>query len=245
MLSMEHINKQFGDLKVLKDISLHVQQGKVIVIVGPSGSGKTTLLRCLNVLEQPESGSVTIDNQTLNFSKKVSKKQIRDFRKQTGMVFQTYNLFPHLNAIQNVMEGPVTVQKVDKARARDKAAELLTKVGLQEKVNVYPYQLSGGQQQRVGIARAMAIDPKVMLFDEPTSALDPELVGEVLRVMRGLANEGMTMVVVTHEMNFAKEVADEVIFMDEGAIVERGAPIDLFGHPKEQRTRQFLNLINR
>ncbi|UOQ92434.1 amino acid ABC transporter ATP-binding protein [Halobacillus shinanisalinarum] len=244
MLSMEHVNKQFGDLKVLKDISLHVQQGKVIVIVGPSGSGKTTLLRCLNVLEQPESGSVTIDNQTLNFSKRVSKKQIRDFRKQTGMVFQTYNLFPHFNAIQNVMEGPVTVQKVDKARARDKAAELLTKVGLQEKMNVYPYQLSGGQQQRVGIARAMAIDPKVMLFDEPTSALDPELVGEVLRVMKGLANEGMTMVVVTHEMNFAKEVADEVIFMDEGAIVERGAPIDLFEHPKEQRTRQFLNLIN-
>ncbi|WP_163529046.1 amino acid ABC transporter ATP-binding protein [Halobacillus ihumii] len=244
MLTMDHIYKQFGDLVVLKDISLNVEQGKVVVIIGPSGSGKTTLLRCLNVLEQPESGSVTIDQQTLNFTKKLTKKQIRDFRKQSGMVFQTYNLFPHLSVIQNVMEGPVTVQKVDKTKARDKAAELLTKVGLQEKMYEYPYKLSGGQQQRVGIARAMAIDPKVMLFDEPTSALDPELVGEVLRVMKGLANEGRTMVVVTHEMKFAKEVADEVIFMDDGVIVERGAPSVLFEHPKEQRTRQFLNMIN-
>ncbi|WP_079526356.1 amino acid ABC transporter ATP-binding protein [Halobacillus hunanensis] len=244
MLTMDHIYKQFGDLVVLKDISLNVEQGKVVVIIGPSGSGKTTLLRCLNVLEQPESGSVTIDQQTLNFTKKLTKKQIRDFRKQSGMVFQTYNLFPHLSVIQNVMEGPVTVQKVDKTKARDKAAELLTKVGLQEKMYEYPYKLSGGQQQRVGIARAMAIDPKVMLFDEPTSALDPELVGEVLRVMKGLANEGRTMVVVTHEMKFAREVADEVIFMDDGVIVERGAPSVLFEHPKEQRTRQFLNIIN-
>ncbi|MFD2924990.1 amino acid ABC transporter ATP-binding protein [Halobacillus naozhouensis] len=244
MLTMDHIYKQFGDLVVLKDISLNVEQGKVVVIIGPSGSGKTTLLRCLNVLERPESGSVTIDQQTLNFTKKLTKKQIRDFRKQSGMVFQTYNLFPHLSVIQNVMEGPVTVQKVDKNKARDKAAELLTKVGLQEKMYEYPYKLSGGQQQRVGIARAMAIDPKVMLFDEPTSALDPELVGEVLRVMKGLANEGRTMVVVTHEMKFAKEVADEVIFMDDGVIVERGAPSVLFEHPKEQRTRQFLNMIN-
>jgi len=243
MINMNNISKQFGDLVVLKDISLQVEQGKVVVIIGPSGSGKTTLLRCLNVLEQPEEGSITIDHQTLTFSEKVSKKEIREFRKQTGMVFQTYNLFPHFTAVQNVMEGPITVQKVAKAKAREKAVDILTKVGLHEKMEVYPYQLSGGQQQRVGIARAMAIDPKVMLFDEPTSALDPELVGEVLQVMKKLAAEGRTMVVVTHEMSFAKEVADEVLFMDNGMIVERGEPSVLFEQPKEERTKQFLNLI--
>ncbi|MCP3030095.1 amino acid ABC transporter ATP-binding protein [Halobacillus sp. A1] len=244
MISTQKISKQFGDLVVLKDIDLEVEKGKVVVVIGPSGSGKTTLLRCLNLLEQPESGLISIDQQSIDFGKKLSKKEIRSFRKKSGMVFQTYNLFPHFTALQNVMEGPVTVQKVNKTEAKKRAAELLTKVGLKEKIDVFPYQLSGGQQQRVGIARAMAIDPKVMLFDEPTSALDPELVGEVLLVMKDLAKEGRTMVVVTHEMKFAKEVADEVIFMDEGKIIERGEPVDLFERPKEERTKKFLNLIN-
>ena len=243
MLEMNHISKSFGNLEVLKDISIQVDQGKVIVVIGPSGSGKTTLLRCLNVLERPEKGEVTIDDQTIDFSKKLDKKTIRELRKQTGMVFQNYNLFPHLSVIENIMEGPVTVQKTDKRQAREVAMRLLEKVGLGDKADVYPHQLSGGQQQRVGIARAMAIDPKVMLFDEPTSALDPELIGEVLQVMKDLAEEGMTMVVVTHEMNFAKDVADEVVFMDEGYIVERGAPVDVFENPKEERTKRFLNLI--
>ncbi|MFC7322765.1 amino acid ABC transporter ATP-binding protein [Halobacillus campisalis] len=244
MISTQKISKQFGDLVVLKDIDLEVEKGKVVVVIGPSGSGKTTLLRCLNLLEQPESGLISIDQQSIDFGKKLSKKEIRSFRKKSGMVFQTYNLFPHFTALQNVMEGPVTVQKVNKTEAKKRAVELLTKVGLKEKIDVFPYQLSGGQQQRVGIARAMAIDPKVMLFDEPTSALDPELVGEVLLVMKDLAKEGRTMVVVTHEMKFAKEVADEVIFMDEGKIIERGEPVDLFERPKEERTKKFLNLIN-
>ncbi|WP_431800680.1 amino acid ABC transporter ATP-binding protein [Halobacillus andaensis] len=244
MISMQQISKQFGDLVVLKDINLEVEKGKVVVVIGPSGSGKTTLLRCLNILEKPESGSITIDQQTIDFSRKVSKKEILSFRKQSGMVFQTYNLFPHFTALENVMEGPVTVQGVNKAKAREKAGSLLSKVGLSEKLDVYPYQLSGGQQQRVGIARAMAIDPKVMLFDEPTSALDPELVGEVLLVMKQLAEEGRTMVVVTHEMKFAREVADEVIFMDNGVVIESGKPDELFSRPKEQRTKEFLNLIN-
>ncbi|MFC7061738.1 amino acid ABC transporter ATP-binding protein [Halobacillus seohaensis] len=244
MIKMDQITKKFGDLIVLRDINLQVEQGKVIVVIGPSGSGKTTLLRCLNLLEQPESGAVTIDQQTIDFSKKVTKKEVSSFRKQSGMVFQTYNLFPHFTALENVMEGPVTVQKVKKTEAKKNASQLLSDVGLKEKLNVYPYQLSGGQQQRVGIARAMAINPKVMLFDEPTSALDPELVGEVLLVMKDLAEEGRTMVVVTHEMKFAKEVADEVIFMDEGKIVERGAPIDIFENPKEERTKRFLSLIS-
>lgn len=243
MLEMQHISKQFGDLKVLEDISIKVNQGKVIVVVGPSGSGKTTLLRCLNALEIPEQGTVVIDDQEIDFSKKTSKKSIRELRKQTGMVFQNYNLFPHLTVIENIMEGPVIVQKTPKHKARTVALKLLEKVGLTDKADVYPHQLSGGQQQRVGIARAMAIDPKVMLFDEPTSALDPELIGEVLQVMKDLANEGMTMVVVTHEMNFAKEVADEVVFMDGGYIVERGAPRDVLENPKEERTQRFLNLI--
>lgn len=243
MLSMNNISKKFGDLEVLKDISINVDQGKVIVVIGPSGSGKTTLLRCLNVLEQPEAGLVTIDDQTIDFSQKVTKPEIRELRKQTGMVFQNYNLFPHLTVIENIMEGPVTVQKVEKSQAREVAMRLLEKVGLGDKADVYPFQLSGGQQQRVGIARAMAIDPKVMLFDEPTSALDPELIGEVLQVMKDLAQEGMTMVVVTHEMSFAKDVADEVVFMDDGYIVERGTPTEVFEQPKQERTKRFLNLL--
>ncbi|ANU09988.1 amino acid ABC transporter ATP-binding protein [Planococcus antarcticus DSM 14505] len=243
MISIKNLHKKFGDLEVLKGIDTDVQKGQAIVVIGPSGSGKTTFLRCLNTLETPTSGSVTIDEQTVDFSKPLSKKQIMAFRKQSAMVFQHYNLFPHMTALENVMEGPITVQKQDKKLARKKAEQLLTKVGLGEKMSDYPFQLSGGQQQRVGIARALALEPKVMLFDEPTSALDPELVGEVLQVMKDLAAEGMTMVVVTHEMRFAKGVADEVLFMDEGRIVERGKPEDIFNHPTEERTKRFLSLI--
>lgn len=240
MIAITDVHKQFGALEVLKGISLTVEKGKVVVIIGPSGSGKTTLLRCLNALEIPTSGSVQIGEVKLDFSKKVERADVPRLRKQTGMVFQSYNLFPHMSALQNVMEGPVTVKNENKEKARAKASSLLAKVGLADKLNHFPAQLSGGQQQRVGIARALAMDPQVMLFDEPTSALDPELVGEVLKVMKELALEGMTMVVVTHEMGFAREVADEVIFMDQGVIVERGTPEDLFTRPREDRTRQFL-----
>ncbi|WP_338463335.1 amino acid ABC transporter ATP-binding protein [Brevibacillus borstelensis] len=245
MITISNIHKRFHDLHVLKGISLTVEKGKVVVIIGPSGSGKTTLLRCLNALEIPTEGSVQIGDVQLDFSRKVAKSDIPKLRKQTGMVFQSYNLFPHMTALQNVMEGPVTVKGEKPETARGKAAQLLSKVGLADKLDHYPAQLSGGQQQRVGIARALAMDPKVMLFDEPTSALDPELVGEVLRVMKELAVEGMTMVVVTHEMAFAREVADEVIFMDQGVIVERGAPEQLFASPKEERTRQFLQHLKK
>lgn len=243
MIEIQGLHKQFDNLQVLKGINLKIERGKVVVVIGPSGSGKTTLLRCLNILETPTSGAIKISESFLDFSEKVTKKDILSFRKLTGMVFQGYNLFPHFTVLENVMEGPITVKKVPKDEARRKAEELLAKVGLQEKMQDYPYQLSGGQQQRVGIARALAMEPEVMLFDEPTSALDPELVGEVLKVMKDLANEGMTMMVVTHEMKFANEVADEVIFMDQGIIKERGKPSELFTSPKEERTRQFLNLI--
>jgi L-cystine transport system ATP-binding protein len=243
MISIKGLSKHFGDLQVLKDINLEVEKGKVIVVIGPSGSGKTTMLRCLNILEIPTSGHITIENKQLDFSTKVTKKAITDVRKLTGMVFQSYNLFPHKTAIENVMEGPITVKKQSKEKTRMKAADLLNKVGLGDKIDFYPFQLSGGQQQRVGIARALAMEPEVMLFDEPTSALDPELVGEVLKVIKQLANEGMTMIIVTHEMKFAKEVADEVIFMDGGYIVEKGSPHEIFSEPKEARTRQFLQLI--
>ncbi|CAI9392796.1 L-cystine import ATP-binding protein TcyC [Bacillus sp. T2.9-1] len=243
MISIKGLSKNFGDLQVLKDINLEVEKGKVIVVIGPSGSGKTTMLRCLNILEIPTNGHITIENKQLDFSKKVTKKAITDFRKLTGMVFQSYNLFPHKTALENVMEGPITVKKQSKEIARNKAIELLNKVGLGDKIDYYPFQLSGGQQQRVGIARALAMEPEVMLFDEPTSALDPELVGEVLKVIKALANEGMTMIVVTHEMKFAREVADEVIFMDGGYIMEKGNPQNIFTAPKEERTQQFLQLI--
>ncbi|WP_134685988.1 amino acid ABC transporter ATP-binding protein [Brevibacillus migulae] len=243
MIELKNLHKQFGGLTVLRGISLNIEKGKVLVIVGPSGSGKTTLLRCLNLLETPDQGQIRIGDVQLDFSKKVDKAQIAKLRKQTGMVFQNYNLFPHMTALENVMEGPVTVKKESKEVARAKGKTLLGKVGLAEKIDEYPFQLSGGQQQRVGIARALAMDPLVMLFDEPTSALDPELVGEVLKVMKELAKEGMTMIVVTHEMSFAREVADEVIFMDQGVIVEQGPPQQLFVNPREERTRQFLQLI--
>ncbi|MDF2680033.1 MAG: tcyC [Brevibacillus sp.] len=240
MISITDLHKQFHHLQVLKGITLNVPQGKVVVIIGPSGSGKTTLLRCLNALEVPSKGVVQIGEVEVDFSKKVERSQLPLLRKQTGMVFQNYNLFPHMTALENVMEGQVTVKKESKDKAREKASSLLKKVGLGDKLDHFPSQLSGGQQQRVGIARALGMDPQVMLFDEPTSALDPELVGEVLKVMKELAQEGMTMVVVTHEMGFARDVADEVIFMDQGVIVEQGTPEQLFTQPREDRTRQFL-----
>jgi L-cystine transport system ATP-binding protein len=245
MISVKGLYKQFDKLEVLKGLNLEIERGKTIVLIGPSGSGKTTFLRCLNVLETPTKGVISIDDETLDFSNPVSNKRVASFRRQTGMVFQSYNLFPHMTALENVMEGPVTVKKESKDVVRQRAEALLNKVGLGDKLDYYPFQLSGGQQQRVGIARALAMDPKVMLFDEPTSALDPELVGEVLKVMKDLANEGMTMVVVTHEMRFAKEAADEVLFLDQGVIVERGKPEQIFSNPKEARTKQFLSLIEK
>ncbi|TYR79039.1 amino acid ABC transporter ATP-binding protein [Priestia megaterium] len=243
MINITNLHKSFDDLQVLKGIDLEIERGKVIVLIGPSGSGKTTFLRCLNLLEVPTQGTIKIDEQVMDFQKPISKKMITSFRSLTGMVFQNYNLFPHKTALENVMEGPVIVKGVAKQEAKERASALLTKVGLGEKADFYPFQLSGGQQQRVGIARAMAMDPKVMLFDEPTSALDPELVGDVLKAMKDLAQEGMTMVVVTHEMRFAREVADEVIFMDQGIIMEQGKPEDIFTNPKKERTRRFLNMI--
>lgn len=244
MINIKNLHKSFDDLEVLKGIDLEVEQGKVIVLIGPSGSGKTTFLRCLNLLEVPTDGTIEIDETVMDFKKPVKKNSITSFRSLTGMVFQSYNLFPHKTALENVMEGPIIVKNIAKQQAKETAAALLTKVGLGEKIDFYPFQLSGGQQQRVGIARALAMEPKVMLFDEPTSALDPELVGDVLQVMKDLAkDEGMTMIVVTHEMRFAREVADEVIFMDEGKIMERGTPEQIFTNPKEARTRKFLNMI--
>lgn len=243
MILIKGLYKQFGQLEVLKGIDLEVEKGKVVVVIGPSGSGKTTMLRCLNILETATKGLITIDGQTLDFSRSVAKKNIASFRRLTGMVFQNYNLFPHKTALDNVMEGPIIVKGIKKEEARKRAQNLLEKVGLGDKKDFFPVQLSGGQQQRVGIARALAMEPRVMLFDEPTSALDPELVGEVLKVMKDLAKEGMTMIVVTHEMRFAQEAADEVIFMDQGVIVEQNRPGEIFNNPKEERTKKFLNMI--
>jgi L-cystine transport system ATP-binding protein len=243
MIKINGLYKQFDQLQVLKGIDLQVKKGNVVVVIGPSGSGKTTMLRCLNVLETPTKGVISIEGQSLDFSKSVAKKDIAAFRRLTGMVFQSYNLFPHKTALENVMEGPIVVKGENKETARKKAQTLLEKVGLGDKQDYYPAQLSGGQQQRVGIARALAMEPEVMLFDEPTSALDPELVGEVLKVMKDLAAEGMTMIVVTHEMRFARDVADEVIFMDQGVVVERNKPDEIFTNPKEERTKKFLNMI--
>lgn len=228
---------------MLKGINLKVEKGKVVVIIGPSGSGKTTLLRCLNALEVPSKGTIQIGGLKIDFSQPADKKAISALRRKSGMVFQQYNLFPHKTVLENVIEGPVIVKKENRQAAVQKAETLLEKVGLLDKKDAYPFSLSGGQQQRAGIARALAMEPEVMLFDEPTSALDPELVSGVLNVMKELAEEGMTMVVVTHEMRFAREAADEVIFMDQGVIVEQGRPEELFGDPKHGRTRQFLQLI--
>ena len=238
MIEMKQVQKHFGSLHVLKGVDLHVRPGEVVVIIGPSGSGKSTLLRTINYLEPIEKGEIWVDGTPVH-----QHKDLRQVRSKVGMVFQQFNLFPHLNALQNVVLAPTLVLKRPKEEADDKGRALLAKVGLGQKASAYPGQLSGGQQQRVAIARALAMDPKIMLFDEATSALDPELVGEVLAVMRQLASDGMTMVVVTHEMGFAREAADRVVFMDEGVIMEEGAPDDIFSNPQNPRTKQFLRRV--
>ena len=236
---VNNLHKSFGRLEVLRGIDLEVREGEVVCLIGPSGSGKSTFLRCLNFLETPTSGEVEVDGHILTDG----KADLNKIRENIGMVFQQFNLFPHLNVLDNITMAPLDRKKLDKAAAEQKARALLERVGLADKASVYPAQLSGGQQQRVAIARALAMDPDIMLFDEPTSALDPEMVGEVLAVMRQLADGGMTMVVVTHEMGFAREVADRVIFMDEGVIVEQGDPADIFANPREKRTIDFLNKV--
>lgn len=243
-LSVSGLAKSFGDNEVLKDINMDIHKGQVVSIIGPSGSGKTTLLRCLNALEHPSKGVFSfVDGMTLDFEHKISKQDWLKLRRKSGMVFQSYNLFPHKTVLENVTEGPLNVQKRSKIEVREMANYLLDKVGLNEKKHLYPHQLSGGQQQRVGIARALAIKPELMLFDEPTSALDPELIGEVLSVIKDLANEGWTMVIVTHEIQFAAQVSNEVLFMDGGYIVEQGPPEKVLKSPTEERTRQFLQRI--
>ena len=249
VVKAEGIRKSFGRLEVLKGISLSVNQGEVFVLIGPSGSGKSTLLRCINHLEQIDAGRIWVDGELVGY-RQVGEKlhelrdsEIVDSRAKIGMVFQHFNLFPHMTALENVALAPRKVLDRSGDEARRRAAELLERVGLSDKADQYPSRLSGGQQQRVAIARALAMDPKVMLFDEVTSALDPELVKDVLDVMRGLATLGMTMLVVTHEMGFAREVANQVIFMDEGAIVEQGTPEQVIRSPKEERTKQFLGLV--
>ncbi|GHS91107.1 arginine ABC transporter ATP-binding protein [Synergistales bacterium] len=242
MISVKNVHKTFGKNEVLKGVSIDVKKGEVVVILGPSGSGKTTLLRCINFLENADSGELDIGDMSVHF-RHATKKEILRVRRRTAMVFQSYNLFNNKNAVENVMEGLVTARKIPRPEAYEIAKKELDKVGLSDKYNAWPSQLSGGQQQRVAIARAVSLNPDVILFDEPTSALDPELVGEVLSVMKGVAREGITMLVVTHEMSFARDIADRVIFMDEGAIVEEGLPRDIFTRPKEQRTKQFLDRI--
>jgi cystine transport system ATP-binding protein len=239
----EGVEKAFGENKVLKGVSFTVPTGSATTIIGPSGSGKTTLLRALNALDVPDAGVIRVGDVELDFSQPVSKDQVRRYRAQSGMVFQSHNLFPHKTALQNVTEGPLIVQKRPRDEVEAEAIELLDQVGLADKRDQYPYQLSGGQQQRVGIARAVALKPKVVLFDEPTSALDPELVGEVLSVIRDLAVEGWTMVIVTHEIQFARQVSDQVLFTDDGVILEKGPPNEVIGNPREERTRQFLDRI--
>ncbi|MFD6056595.1 amino acid ABC transporter ATP-binding protein [Rhodococcus wratislaviensis] len=243
LLQVSGVEKSFGDHHVLHDISFDVGAGTVTVIIGPSGSGKTTVLRTLNALDVADRGTISIGDVSVDFGAKVDRSKLATFRGQSGMVFQAHNLFPHKTVIQNVTEGPIVVQKRPKAEAHADAMRLLTQVGLAEKADQYPYQLSGGQQQRVGIARALALKPKLMLFDEPTSALDPELVGEVLRVIRDLATEGWTMVIVTHEIRFAQQVADQVLFVDNGVVLERGTPKDVLANPTGPRLRQFLHRI--
>ncbi len=243
VLEARGIAKAFGDNRVLRGVDLAVEAGTVTVIIGPSGSGKTTVLRSLNVLEVPDAGTIRIGDVALDFGAPVSKRDAARLRAQSGMVFQGHNLFPHLTVLGNIVEGPVVVQKRPREEAHAEALELLERVGLAEKAHQYPYELSGGQQQRVGIARALAIRPRLMLFDEPTSALDPELVGEVLSVMKDLATDGWTMVVVTHEMRFARQVADQVLFLDGGVVVESGPPSQVLVEPREARTRQFLQRL--
>lgn len=239
MISVKGLKKSYGDTEVLKDISIDIHPKEVVVVIGPSGSGKSTFLRCLNMLETISGGHVIIDGMDLADK----KMDINKVRTEVGMVFQQFNLFPHKTVLENITLSPIIVRKWSKEKAEKKAMELLEKVGLSDKANVYPHSLSGGQKQRVAIARALAMEPKVMLFDEPTSALDPEMVGEVLEVMKQLAQEGMTMVVVTHEMGFAHEVGDRVVFMDGGYIVEENTPQELFDHPQHERTKSFLSKV--
>ena len=246
LLTARGIRKSFGDNEVLRSIDLEVRRGEVVVLIGPSGSGKTTVLRSLNGLETPDGGTIDFaGGPVIDFAAPVPKAQRFALRDRSAMVFQQHNLFPHMTVIENVIEGPVRVQRVPRNRAIAEASALLDRVGLAEKRDAYPFELSGGQQQRVGIVRALALKPQLLLFDEPTSALDPELVGEVLQVIKELADEGWTMVVVTHELSFARQAADEVLFMDGGVVVERGAPAQIFTKPAEERTRRFLDRILR
>ena len=238
MIEIKGLKKSFGDLHVLKGIDLHIDEREVVVIIGPSGSGKSTLLRCINFLEEPTGGTITVDGIPMD-----SEKNINKVREEVGMVFQRFNLFPHMTVLDNITLAPMKVRKIERSRAEQTAQDLLDRVGLGDKSSAYPNQLSGGQQQRVAIARALAMQPKVMLFDEPTSALDPEMVGEVLDVMQRLAESGMTMIIVTHEMGFAREVGTRLLFVDGGYIVEQGKPKEVFEHPKEERTRAFLSKI--
>ena len=246
MISAQNVHKSFGQLEVLKGIDLEVQPGEVACLLGPSGSGKSTFLRCVNHLDKATAGRLYVDGELIGYREKngtlyeISEKEAAEQRSDIGMVFQSFNLFPHRTVIENIIEAPVQVKKIPEETARARAMELLEDVGLASKANNYPVQLSGGQQQRVAIARAVAMDPKLMLFDEPTSALDPELVGEVLRVMKDLAAEGMTMLVVTHEMGFAREVADKVFFMDGGVVIESGSPAEVLDNPQQPRTKEFL-----
>jgi ABC-type polar amino acid transport system ATPase subunit len=240
MLKGVNIHKSFGDLEVLKGIDIDVSAGEVIVLVGVSGSGKSTLLRCLNFLEIINEGEISIDDRKIDRN----KDDLSNVRAEVGMVFQHFNLFPHKTVLENIIEAPIIVKKMNKEEAKKEALIILENVDLADKADVYPNKLSGGQKQRVAIARALAMKPKALLFDEPTSALDPELVGEVLQVMKNLANNGMTMVVVTHEMKFAKEVADRIIMLDEGRIIENATPEQFFNHSKNERTRQFLEMVN-
>jgi polar amino acid transport system ATP-binding protein len=249
MVRAENVHKRFGRLEVLRGVSLTVAPREVMCIIGPSGSGKTTFVRCINHLESINAGRIYVDSALVGYTERASRlhelpeREVSQRRAEIGMVFQRYNLFPHRTALENVMEGPVIVKKENKAEAAERARGLLERVGLADKLDCYPRQLSGGQQQRVAIARALAMRPKLMLFDEPTSALDPELVGEVLDVMRALAAQGMTMIVVTHEIGFAREVADSLVFMDQGVIVERGVPREVIADPQHERTRSFLSKV--
>ncbi len=239
MIFVKGLHKYFDKLEVLKGIDEHIEKGEKVVIIGPSGSGKSTFLRCLNLLEIPTKGEIKIDNQIITDK----NTNVNKVRQKMGMVFQQFNLFPHLSIMENITIAPIKIKKMSSSNAKDIATKLLNKVGLLDKADNYPAQLSGGQKQRIAIARALAMEPEIMLFDEPTSALDPEMVGEVLTVMKDLANDGMTMIVVTHEMGFAKEVASRVLFMDQGIIVEQGEPNEIFTDPKQERTKSFLTKV--
>ena len=239
MIKVNNLHKYFGKLEVLKGVTNHIKKGEVVVVIGPSGSGKSTFLRCLNLLEEPTDGEIIFEGQSINSK----ENDINKLREKMGMVFQQFNLFPHLSVLDNITLAPIKVKNMSKEKAEEIGLKLLDRVGLRDKANSYPKQLSGGQKQRIAIARALAMSPDVMLFDEPTSALDPEMVGEVLEVMKELAREGMTMIVVTHEMGFAREVGDRVLFMDGGVIQEEGTPEEIFGNPKMDRTKDFLSKV--